>query len=590
MMKPRLGLSILFLLVVLDVNAQDLQWWNPVQHEFPVIEGQAWGAEVERPYQRLPARAEEKVHPSVWVNGTNSAGLMIRFRSNSPNIHIRYTTFDSNGQSLNHMPATGVSGVDLYTISSDGEEQWCAARRSFGDTILYKYDGLRPNDPYHEFGREYRLYLPLYNEVNDLEIGVVGDTYFEPLPLKIEKPIVVYGTSITHGACASRPGMAWANILGRKMDRPLINLGFSGSGRLDEPVINLLTEIDAQVFVLDCLPNLTNSLYTTEVLTEKIRYAVKTLKNKRPDTPVLLVDHAGYTDDLTAPKRAESYQRVNKIQRDVFSELIEEGVQELFYLSKEEIGLEMDHMVDGTHPTDLGMQQYAKAYEARLRKILKEPLGGISTQKPITQFREPGNYDWEKRHRQILELNKTDPPKAVILANSIIHFWGGEPKAIMAREQESWEDYFNPAGLRNLAYGWDRIENVLWRVYHGELDGFKAEKVLVMIGTNNLHLNTNEEVIEGLRQLSIAIKERQPKAQFTLMGLLPRRDLEKRIVVLNMGIDKLAKELNLPYTDLGEVLLQKSGKIDEGLFSDGLHPNAAGYLKLRTGIQTILTD
>ncbi|MFT5885956.1 MAG: lysophospholipase L1-like esterase [Arcticibacterium sp.] len=584
----KLNLLLLFSILALGANAQDLIWWNPVEHEFPVIEGQAWGAEVKRSYQRLPKRSEHVVPPSVWSNGTNSAGLMIRFRSNSPSIHIRYNTFDPNGQSLNHMPATGVSGVDLYTISSDGEELWCAARRSFGDTILYKYDGLKPNDQYHEFGREYRLYLPLYNEVKDLEIGVVAETYFEPLPIKIEKPIVVYGTSITHGACASRPGMAWANILSRKMDRQLINLGFSGSGRLDESVINLLTEIDAKVLILDCLPNLIGSQYTTEILSEKIRFAVKTLKAKRPETPILLVEHAGYTDGLTAPKRAESYQRVNKIQRDVFGELIEEGVKELYYLSKEEIGLSIDAMVDGTHPSDLGMQQYADAYETSLRTILKEPLGGISTQKPITQFREPGNYDWQKRHRQILELNNTDPPKAVILANSIIHFWGGEPKAKIAREQESWETYFSPAGLRNLAYGWDRIENVLWRVYHGELDGFDAEKVLMMIGTNNLHLNTNEEVIEGLRQLSIAIKERQPKAQFTLLGILPRRDLEQRVIELNTGISQLAKEFNLSYRDLGGVFLLKDGKIDETLFSDGLHPNATGYLKLRPGIQSIL--
>ncbi len=590
-MKPKKTyLLLLFSILALESNAQDLKWWNPAEHEFPVIEGQAWGVEVKRPYQRLPKKAENVVPSSVWSNGTNSAGLVIRFRSSSPNIHIRYTTFDPNGRALNHMPATGVSGVDLYTISSDGEEFWCAARRSFGDTILYKYDGLRPNDRYHEFGREYRLYLPLYNEVKDLEIGVGQDTYFEALPIRMEKPIVVYGTSIAHGACASRPGMAWTNILGRKMDRPLINLGFSGSGRLDELVIDLLTEIEAKVFVLDCLPNLVGSQYTTDILSKKISFAVKKLKAKRPDTPILLVAHAGYTDGFTAPKRAESYQRVNNVQETVFKELVDEGITGLHYLSKEGIGLNLDAMVDGTHPTDLGMQQYADAYETSLRRILKEPAGDVSTQKPITQFREPGNYDWEKRHREIMHLNKTSPPKAIILANSIIHFWGGEPKAKIAREQESWEAYFKPAGLRNLAYGWDRIENVLWRVFHGELDGFEVDKVLMMIGSNNFHLNTNEEIIEGLHQLSVAITERQPKAELTLMGILPRRKEEERVITLNRGISQLAAALNLPYKDLGAVFLEQNGKIDETLFSDGLHPNAEGYLKLRPGIQSILKD
>ncbi len=87
-------------------------------------------------------------------------------------------------------------------------------------------------------------------------------------------------------------------------------------------------------------------------------------------------------------------------------------------------------------------------------------------------------------------MNETDPPRTVLLANSIIHFWGGLPRTSVAREEESWQEFLTPMGIRNYAYGWDRIENVLWRVHHGELDGFEAERVMVMIGTNNLHLNT----------------------------------------------------------------------------------------------------
>jgi GDSL-like Lipase/Acylhydrolase family len=96
----------------------------------------------------------------------------------------------------------------------------------------------------------------LYNSVQWMEIGIQEGTLFNPLPTRKEKPIVVYGTSIAQGGCASRPGMAWPAILGRKLDRPLINLGFSGNGRLEKEVIDLMIEIDAKLFVLDCLPNL----------------------------------------------------------------------------------------------------------------------------------------------------------------------------------------------------------------------------------------------------------------------------------------------------------------------------------------------
>jgi hypothetical protein len=222
-------LFILFfsLLPFFSFSQEDIsiKWWNPTDSEFPVIEGQAWGEEVQSPYDRLPARANETVAEDVWGNSRQSAGLMIRFRSNSENIYIRYGVQNEGSFAMNHMPATGVSGVDLYAIDSDGREIWCAGRRSFADTVRYNFQGLKPNDGYHQHGREYRLYLPLYNHVNWLEIGVEENTFFRPLKLRKEKPIVVYGTSIAHGGCASRPGMAWTAILGRKMDRPLIHTG-----------------------------------------------------------------------------------------------------------------------------------------------------------------------------------------------------------------------------------------------------------------------------------------------------------------------------------------------------------------------------
>jgi hypothetical protein len=226
--------------------------------------------------------------------------------------------------------------------------------------------------------------------------------------------------------------------------------------------------------------------------------------------------------------------------------------------------------------------KYAQAYEKKLRSILNEPIGLAITANPITQYREPGNYDWESRHRKILDLNQSEnPPKIIFIANSIVHFWGGNPKTKINIEPQSWDQSFNPLGMRNYAFGWDRIENVLWRVYHGELDSFKAEKILVMIGTNNIHINNDEEILEGLNLLMKGIKSRQPSAEITFLGLLPRRDYEHRIKILNFKIAQLASDIGLSYSDLGGVLLNSEGLIDESLFSDGLHPNTNGYIRLR---------
>ncbi len=581
-----------------DVPA--LKWWNPAQHEFHVIEGQAWPEDVGSPYDRLPPKADGKVSDAVWGLSSQAAGLMIRFRSNASEISIRYGVRSRDGSApinygMDHMPATGVSGVDLYAIDSDGKEIWCSGKRTFSDTIVYRYADLIPNDTYHDQGREYRLYLPLYNQVNWMEIGVEDVSYFQPLPVRKEKRIVIYGTSIAQGACASRPGMAWTAILGRALDRPLVNLGFSGSGTLEEAMIDLIAEVEAKIYVLDCLPNLVPSTWERlgikdeQALKDRILTAVRMLKTKRPDIPVLLVDHAGYSEAMINEIRKEAYSSVNEIQQEAFYQLKKEGVDGLYYLTKEEIGLSYDATVDGTHPTDLGMIQYANSYEKKLRSILNEPTGQASTTQPVTQYREPGNYDWEERHREILEMNATDPPKAIFLANSIVHFWGGLPRAKLVREEESWEELFTPAGVRNYAYGWDRIENVLWRVYHGELSGFEAERVMLMIGINNLHLNTDAEIMEGLELLVKAIKARQQDAEITLAGLLPRREQEKRIANLNVQIARLAGDLSVNYADWGDVFLQSDHKINEALFSDGLHPNAEGYRKLRSVIQPYLT-
>ena len=584
-------LFLCFLLYLSSLHAQkdSLQWWNPEQSKVKVLEGQAWPDEVGHFYDRLPERAEQQVREAVWKLSKQATGLKIRFRSNADEIIVRYGV--GGNHAMNHMPATGVSGLDLYAIDSDGTLLWSTGRRTFSDTITYRFGGLRPKDRYHKMGREYRLNLPLYNNVEWLEIGTANGALFEPLAVRNEKPIVVYGTSIAHGACASRPGMAWSNILSRRMDRPLINLAFSGNGRLEKEVIDLLAEIDAKIYIIDCLSNLTNeATYDDSELERRILNSVRTLRRERPLTPIVLTAHAGYTDGLINQERMHFYTRVNTIQHAAYKKLLNEGISELYYLSHDEIGLQLDDMVDGTHPNDLGMAHYAEAYEKKIREILEEPIGATSTTRPVTQYREPNNYDWEKRHREILEMNEKNPPKKVFLANSIVHFWGGEPKASLVREEESWKDYFTPLGLGNYAYGWDRIENVLWRVQHGELDGFEAEQILVMIGTNNLHLNTDNEILEGHKLLMQSVRLKQPNAKLIWFGLLPRREQETRVKNLNKKIADLAGTMKIKYAYLGDVFLKKDRKIDESLFSDGLHPNAKGYLKMRAVLLPILKN
>lgn len=560
---------IISILFAVSLTAQT-KWYDPMKENVNVIQNQGWTNEIGKTYQRLPGRAEKIARKPVWDLSGNSAGLAIHFYSNAEKIEIRYGVTGSHA--MNHMPATGKSGVDLYAIDSDGKWRMATDRFNFGDTITYTFNNLSQSR-YHKHGFEYRLFLPLYNSVKWMEIGVPDSAEFKFIPTLKEKPIVVYGTSIAQGGCASRPGMAWTNILSRKLDYPVINLAFSGNGPLEKELVDLIDEIDASLYIFDCLPNM-GALSSEEVVNRTV-YGVKKLREKHK-APILIVDHIGYRNDETNKSTKEAADRMNTASRQAFDSLVQSGIKNIYHLHKDSINFPDDGCVDNIHPNDLGMQVYADAYEKIIRNILSMPVGKLTATKPVTQRREPYIYEWKERHANILQSIQSQHPKKVIIGNSITHYWGGEP----GRENgsQSWKKQMLPAGFFNLGYGWDRIENVLWRVYHGELDGYQADEVVMMIGTNNLGLNPDEEIVEGLQFLLKQINIRQPKAKIKVVGLLPRRDKETEVKNINRQISKMAALNNYTFLDVGYRLLSKSGKIDESLFLDGLHPNEKGYL------------
>ena len=564
-MKRILFSLLLSLFVATSVTAQTT-WYDPMQNEYDVIQNQAFTSEI-KGYMRLPKRAEGKVRTPVWGLARQSAGLSITFFSNSPKIEVRYTTLDKN-YAMNHMPATGKSGVDLYRIDQDGVWDYVApSRYSFGESVSYRYNDM-PNSS-RQLGYEYRLYLPLYNGVEKLEIGVDEGSYFRFVPTSVEKPIILYGTSIAQGGCASRPAMAWGTIMQRSLDLPVVNLGFSGNGPMETEVLDFIVETDARLFILDCYPNMTGMLQNVYPRTLA---AVKQIRAKH-DEPILIVEHAGYSDDVVHSGKRAIVDSVNMAAKRAYKELKDGGVKNLYYLTREELALTQDMTVDGTHPTDLGMQQQAVAVEKKVREILKMPVGNRLTTKPVTQRREPNLYEWDERHRTIISEARERQPEAVIIGNSITHYWGG------AHRQQNGEQVWHSKMTKfvNMGCGWDRVENALWRIYHGELDGFEAQKVVVMIGTNNLGRDSDADIVEGVRLVLEAAKARQPKAEIVYVGILPRRGQEQRVKELNLWLGSMVQQKGFKFINPGVKMLGEDGKIVESLFTDGLHPNNDGY-------------
>lgn len=552
------------------------KWYNPAKSDFPVIDGRGWQQGLAYRYDRLPAKAENTVRKAVWSLSQQSAGLMIRFRTNAGNIRVRYMV--SGKLNMPHMASTGVSGVDLYALDKDGGWQWSGGKYSFGDTIEYHFSSLN-----HDYTREYHLYLPVHNQIKWLEIGVPDQAEMTLLPVSPDKPVVLYGTSIMHGTAASRPGMTWAAILGRRLHTPVINLGFSGNGKLEVPVIKLLSELDAKIYVLDCFPNLTGS--SPDTVKARLVHAVNLLQKSHPKVPILITEDADAGIKSLDGRRNAAFDKVNKAAQSAFKEMKARGVRNIYLLTSDQIGLDEQSTVEGVHPNDYGMMQYALAYEEKIRSILNEPTGDYSTTKPCIQYRSKV-YDWRARHRKELELNRISPPRIIFLGNSITHYWGGEPTSTIHRGDDSWNEYFKPYGVRNLGFSWDRIENVLWRVYHGELDGYDAKQVLINIGTNNLAYNSDSEIIAGLKLLVDAVKTRQPGASVLMIGIYPRKGGEERVKLLNKKIVQLCGEENIDFINPGTKLLDQSGKVVASLFQDGrLHPNADGYRILAKAIE-----
>ena len=576
---------ILILLVCLagcfHLPAQ-IQWKNPLDENFQVVRGQAWQDELKGTYNRLPDRAEKTVRPPVWRLSRNNAGMSIVFRSNAPEIKIRYAVTD--GLNMPHMPSTGVSGVDMYATDIEGRKRWCAGRYVFKDTITYTYSKLwYATNP--SKGYEYEVYLPLYNSLKWLEVGVENGYELRFLPASQEKPIVLYGTSIAQGACASRPGMAFGNIIGRELQHPVINLGFSGNGQMEPEVFDLLCEIDAQLFIFDNMPNLTND--RTAFIYERATNGIRKLRQKS-QAPILLVEHNGYANEFSSLEAEDTYRKANTELRKVYRDLKAEGIENLHYLTKEEIGFTQDAMVEGVHPSDWGMQIYADAYIPKIKEILNEECEKRTIFKPCTQQRGP--YNWKERHEEVLRLNKEKAPQILLIGNSITHHWGGDPIGFIIRDEESWSHLFKGKVARNLGFGWDRIENALWRIYHGELDGYQAEKIFLLMGTNNLDKNTDDEIIDGINELVRAVRYRQPKAEIYVTGILPRAGMEARLVRLNKALQVRLLNEEVTYIEMSTVLTHPDGKIIKELFIDGLHPNKEGYRRIAKMFEKIIRE
>ncbi len=360
---PRFAL-VLFCAVLIgqgSAHAAAIEWTDIRQLG---VEGQGW-RDTKAPFDRLPARAEGKVRDAVWSLSRHSAGMHVRFITDATNIHARWAVTSSN-LAMPHMAATGVSGLDLYVKTEKGDWRWLAVGKPDKQT---NNAALVSNLPPGR--REYLLYLPLYNGARFVEVGVPSGATLQKAGLwgdAPRKPILFYGTSILHGACASRPGMVHSAILGRRFQFPHLNLGFSGNGRMEPELADLLAELDPSVYVLDCLPNM-----DAKEVTERVEPFVRRLRAAHPTTPIVLVEDRSYADSFLVASKREHNDSSRAALKAAFDRLRQSGVKELHYLKGANLlGDDGEGTVDSSHPNDLGFMRQADAHAAVLGPLLKK--------------------------------------------------------------------------------------------------------------------------------------------------------------------------------------------------------------------------
>jgi lysophospholipase L1-like esterase len=354
----RMVFPVLILLLGAVSAVAEVVWSDAVTL---TVEGRGWEV-AEAPFQRLPNHAKATVPAHVWDLGRSSAGISIRFRTQADRIDARWD-LTSASLAMPHMPATGVSGLDLY-VRDGSSRTWQFVQNGRPTGQLTNTAQFRVGS--NTVAREYLLYLPLYNGVSRVDLGVDSAFRLEAIPpgepASKSRPIVLYGTSIVQGGCASRPGLAWPAILGRHLDRPVINLGFSGAGRMEAPVVDVIAELDPALFMIDCLWNIGDQR-SPEIET-RVTHLATTLRQRHPATPILFVGQSDIRNERH-PTGA------TKAQERAIQALQSAGMKGLHLVPGNLLlGFDREGTVDGVHPNDLGMMRHADALTPIVQALL----------------------------------------------------------------------------------------------------------------------------------------------------------------------------------------------------------------------------
>jgi len=427
-----------------------------------------------------------------------------------------------------------------------------------------------------------------------------------------DTPLLLIGDSITHNYDKAnapdedfRP--TWQTFYG---SRGALNLGFSGDAT--EHVLWRLQhgEVDGlQPKVAMLLIGTNNTGHEQQSAADTvlgIDAVVATLEQRLPKTRILLIGLLPSAGSAQKSARDAEVNRALAVRYgdnprvaylDIGAVFRKDGAldqgaldQSLFYDPR------LRPPGNALHPDTRGQRRMAEAIEPTLARLLGEPprvpLAAMTEINPAlvpVPWLEQDSYDWYARHHAALEAARGLRPDVVMLGDSITHFWGGPPQAIRVGGAQAWQRTFGAAKVLNLGFGWDRTQNVLWRLRQGEVDGLAPRWVVINIGTNNLtgtenaRANTPQEAADGVAAVVAEVRQRLPRSKIVLMGILPRgfaadAPLREPIAQTNRLLAaRFGHDPAVRWLDIGARFLQPDGRLPQTLMPDSTHPSEDGY-------------
>ncbi len=323
---------------------ENIRYYDPITEEAFEIFG-LYKPELEKGiYRRIPENVAANVNDGVKGHSTNTAGGRIRFRTDSQSVVIKVKT-DKNSQMFHATPLME-SGFDLYIDGLFESVYAGVVKPAFGERAEYEFEIQLPAGE-----KDITVNMPLYGDVKSLEIGLNENaTLSKHRPYLNSKPIVYYGSSITQGGCATRPGKTYEAIISRKTNTDYINLGFSGSARGEKAIAEYIAGLDMSIFVCDYDHNASQAM-----LRETHFPMYKTIREKHPDIPYLMVTRPDFKYSR------DDFQR-RAIIMESYLKAFTGGDDNVYFIDGstffcgKEIG---ECTVDGVHPTDDGFARMA---------------------------------------------------------------------------------------------------------------------------------------------------------------------------------------------------------------------------------------